>query len=566
MKLLAGEMASILASRRGQRPRIGILIRFLLILGAMITVYAVVFKLLMLREGQEQTWITAFYWVLTVMSTLGFGDITFHTDAGRLFSMLVLLSGMLFLLVLLPFIFIEFFYQPWMEAQKTANTPRSLKPGTRGHVIVTHLDAVAANLIQRLERYKHPYVLLVDDTEEGLRLLEHGYRVVIGALDDPETYRSICAASAGLIAATGGDAENTLVASTVREVSESVRIVATADDLASIDVLALAGCQQVLHLSSMLASSLARRVSGVDHRAHVIGEYGRLVIAEANTSGTRLVGRTVRDSEVRERSGAGIVGIWQRGAYESAAPDTVLSEGTVLLLAGTREQLDAYDREFGDPQEPERSVLILGGGRVGRATAKALRQRSIEYRIVERDASRPGQDDRWVLGNAAELEILKAAGIDEATTIVITTHDDQTNVYLTLYCRNLRPSAKILSRATSPRNVSSLHRAGADFVLSYASMGGSMLFNSLDAGSVLHVAEGLTLFRVEVPPSLQGKTLIESSIRPRTGATVVAIEDRGGERVISPPADAVLSAEGRLVLIGGLEAEQSFLQHFVEEQ
>ena len=68
MKMLAGEMASILAAR-GQRPRIGVLIRFLLVLALMVTTFAVVFKLLMAREGQEQTWVTAFYWVLTVMST-----------------------------------------------------------------------------------------------------------------------------------------------------------------------------------------------------------------------------------------------------------------------------------------------------------------------------------------------------------------------------------------------------------------------------------------------------------------------------------------------------------------
>ena len=85
MKMLAGEIASILSSR-GRRPRIGTLIRFLVILGFMVVAYATIFKLLMAREGQEHSWITSFYWVLTVMSTLGFGDITFHTDVGRLFS------------------------------------------------------------------------------------------------------------------------------------------------------------------------------------------------------------------------------------------------------------------------------------------------------------------------------------------------------------------------------------------------------------------------------------------------------------------------------------------------
>ena len=49
----------------------------------MILLYTVLFHLLMDYEGQEHTWLTGFYWTLTVMSTLGFGDITFHTDLGR---------------------------------------------------------------------------------------------------------------------------------------------------------------------------------------------------------------------------------------------------------------------------------------------------------------------------------------------------------------------------------------------------------------------------------------------------------------------------------------------------
>ena len=561
MKLLAGEMASILATR-GQRPRIGVLVRFVVVLVLMVTIYAAIFLLLMAREGQDQTWVTAFYWVLTVMSTLGFGDITFNGDAGRLFSILVLMSGMLFLLVLLPFIFIEFFYQPWTAAQTAARTPRALKRGTRDHVIITHLDAVSAAFIRRLERYHHDYALLVEDTDEGLRLLDHGYRVVVGAVDNPETYRALQARDAALIAATGSDTTNTLIASTVREVSDTVRIIATANDAASIDVLALAGCHQILHLTSQMGTSLARRVTGGDHRAHTIDSFGRLLVAEANTSGTELVGKTIKDSEVRARSGAGIVGVWERGAFQPSAPDTVLTENTVLLLAGTREQLAAYDEAFGDRILPKSSVLILGGGRVGRVTARALLQRKIDYRVVERDPSRPGQDERWVIGNAAELEVLKEARIDEATTIIITTHDDDVNVYLTLYCRKLRPSAKILSRATDQRNVSSIHRAGADFVLSYAAMGASLLFNALDMGGVMSIAEGLNLFRVKVPNSLQGKSLADSSIRFRTGATVVALDDQQGNRTINPPADAKLPRGGRLILVGDQEAEQSFLKSF----
>ncbi len=86
-----------------------LLLKFLLVLVLLVTVYSIAFHFLMALEGREYSWITGFYWTLTVMTTLGFGDITFHTDLGLLFSILVLITGVIFLLTLLPFIFIRFF-------------------------------------------------------------------------------------------------------------------------------------------------------------------------------------------------------------------------------------------------------------------------------------------------------------------------------------------------------------------------------------------------------------------------------------------------------------------------
>ena len=91
------------------------------------------------------------------------------------------------------------------------------------------------------------------------------------------------------------------------------------------------------------------------------------------------------------------------------------------------------------------------------------------------------------------------------------------NIYLTIYCRRLRPDIQIISRATRERNVSTLHRAGADFVLSYASMGATAIFNYLRRGGVVVVAEGLQLAETPVPDALAGKSLAEAAIPQRSG-------------------------------------------------
>ena len=111
MKFAASQVMHFVSQRRTKR-NLRVLFRFFLVLGAMITGYSVLFHYVMMYEGREESWVTGFYWTLTVMSTLGFGDITFESDLGRLFSIIVLLSGIVFLLILLPFTIIQFLYAP----------------------------------------------------------------------------------------------------------------------------------------------------------------------------------------------------------------------------------------------------------------------------------------------------------------------------------------------------------------------------------------------------------------------------------------------------------------------
>jgi Trk K+ transport system NAD-binding subunit len=183
----------------------------------------------------------------------------------------------------------------------------------------------------------------------------------------------------------------------------------------------------------------------------------------------------------------------------------------------------------------------------------------VDYRIVEVLPELIGDPEKYVLGSAADLEVLERAGIRETSTVIITPNDDDLNVYLTIYCRQLRPDIQILSRATHERNVATLHRAGADSVLSYASMGASAVLNLLQRSKILMVAEGLDLFKVRIPASLAGQTIAESSIRERTGCSVVAIQTERGMEVVPDPFET-LPSDADIVLIGTARAEGRFLE------
>lgn len=528
-----------------------------------------VFHVLMKTEGRSENyhWFDGFYWTMVTMSTLGYGEITFNEWPGKLFSIGVMLFGMLSMLVILPFAFIRFAYEPWIEAQNEARTPRKLGINMRDHVIVTNFDAVSRALIHKLKQYNIAYVLLVRDKNEALRLHDEGFSVAVGELDDPEFYSNVRVEQCAMVVATGKDEANANIAFTVRElVDNRVRVVTLAKSEASVDILELAGSSNVIRLGELLGQFLARRTIANDAMAHVIGHFDELLIAEAMVMGTPLVGKTLSECNFREMTNTSVVGVWERGEYKGAGPDTKVNESTVLVLAGSKNMIQHYNEIFCIYQKEESHIVILGGGRVGRATARALAKRGLKYKIVEELPDRIRNEKYYVQGSAARIEILEKANIADASAVIVTTGNDDTNIYLTIYCRKLFPDVQIISRANRERNISTLHRAGADFVASYASMGANIIFNLLKHSDILMLAEGLNVFRIELPDDLEGKSLIESEIRERTGCSVIAIqrEINGKDtHIVHFSPSEVLKSDDELVLIGTIESEEIFLKTYV---
>ena len=564
MKFFTSQISFFL-SNRNTKVKIWRLIRFLLGLSALIVLYSIIFHFIMLYEGQEHSWVTGFYWTLTVMSTLGFGDITFTSDLGRAFSVIVLLSGMVSLLILLPFTFIEFFYAPWLEAQSRARAPRELPEDTKNHVIITHLDPISRSLIEKLDQYNYEYVLLVNDLPKALDLYDEGFRVVFGELDDPETYKRLRVEKAAMVFTLGTDMVNSNISNTVRELDENVTIVATANSADSVDLLKMAGANHVIQLGQMLGKSLSRRTIGQDSRVHVVGRFGDLIVAEATAHGTPLVGKTIAESKLREELNINVVGIWERGNFIKPLPGTTIKKESVLLLAGSIDQLRNYDEHMAIYGSNDHPVIIVGAGRVGRGVAAAFEERGMDYRVIDKNPDRIKDSDKFILGSGEDMDVLEQAGIHDSPCIIITTHDDDMNIYLTIYARRIRPDIQIISRATLQRNVSTLHRAGADFVMSYATMGANVVFNILERNDVVMIAEGLNVFNIETPESLSGKTLMESDIRQDTGCSILSIKT-DGEQHINPEPNTKLTEGSELVLIGSAEQESRFMDQYLEEK
>jgi Trk K+ transport system NAD-binding subunit len=185
--------------------------------------------------------------------------------------------------------------------------------------------------------------------------------------------------------------------------------------------------------------------------------------------------------------------------------------------------------------------------------------------MIEREeslrSSLEGVADQLFIGDAADLDLLMSAGLADAPSVLLTTNDDAMNIYLAVYCRRLNPEIRVISRITHERNVEAVHRAGADFVLSYPSLGAEGVMSLLQSRESVILGEGFDLYYVPVPSSLVGQVLATSQIRARTGLNVLALRLPDGE-VVPATASTILEPDCELVMLGSEPQRRDFTKEF----
>jgi Trk K+ transport system NAD-binding subunit len=565
MKFLPSQLAYLTTDREA-RQNLRALGKYVLFLVAQVVLYAVLFHVIKLNvEHEQHSWVTGFYWTLVVMSTLGFGDITFTSDIGRIFSIVVLLSGVVFLLVMLPFLFIRLFYAPWLEARVRLRAPREVPEGTKGHVIIAEFDAVAAGLVERLGAEHVPYFVIEPDPARAAQLFGDRVSVLMGENDNRLTYERAAVASARMVLANCEDTTNTNITITVREVAPELPVAAIVEEQDAVDILQLSGATSVLPLKHQLGDYLANRVDAGRPEAHVVGEFRGLQIAEVPARDAPFVGRTVRETKLRQQTGLSVVGFWERGKLRPAYPDTAIQADSVLVVAGTPQQMAALNALLPGEADLSAPVLVIGAGKVGHAAARSLKRKGLRVHVIDRTeaalAPIAGDVDGIFPGDAADRRLLEAAGILDARSLLLTTNEDAMNIYLAVYCRRLNARLRIVSRITHERNLEAIHRAGADFVLSYTTLGVEAVMSLLRGYPPVLLGEGVELFSVPVPPSLAGTPLLESAIGSKTGLSAVALK-RGDELIAPLSSEMVLESGTDLVMLGSHEQRAAFIREF----
>jgi voltage-gated potassium channel len=208
--------------------------------------------------------------------------------------------------------------------------------------------------------------------------------------------------------------------------------------------------------------------------------------------------------------------------------------------------------------------IICGFGKVGSATWEHIHRRSKDIVVIESNpdlAEMARSDGALVIeGDATHNDVLEAAGIQRARSLIACVRDDSDNLVIVLSAKALRGDLLVISRATEPESEGKLKLAGADRIVSPQTVGArriaAMALDPSKARFIDLVVEGdlveLEIEQIAIPDAspLAGNTLRSSRIRELSGATILAIEATQDGVQLNPDPDRPLTGGDVLMAIG----------------
>lgn len=237
----------------------------------------------------------------------------------------------------------------------------------------------------------------------------------------------------------------------------------------------------------------------------------------------------------------------------------ILLVGTTLEVLASRSRLLYKMRHL--QEKLDNHVVICGFGVKGRSALSYLRGNGYEGEVVVIDTERTALDAAnamgcaGVIGTSSDREVLSAACVEKARTVIISTRDDDVAVLTTLRVRELNPKASIIASCREEENVDLLDSSGADEVIVSSASAGRILGMAAEAPAAARVindlltsGEGLDIEEREVRPGEVGlvEGQDEAAIAISRDGEILRLNDprlgslRPGDHVISiteqPPA------------------------------
>lgn len=173
----------------------------------------------------------------------------------------------------------------------------------------------------------------------------------------------------------------------------------------------------------------------------------------------------------------------------------------VLLVGTTLSALTETSRQITRIKRWRRRAsghtVVVGYGTKGRAAVNALQAENPNAVIAVVDSnpqaleSASARELTTISGSGATRDVLAAASVSRAASVIVAVDRDEACVLVTLTARQLAPSARIVAAVRSSSSVKILHQCGADTVVVSQETAGRLLGVATTSPTVVEAFEDL---------------------------------------------------------------------------
>lgn len=324
------------------RLRISLMIPLLLLV-----VGAVCYRVI---EGPEWTWSDAFYMSAISLTTVGYAETHPLSPEGRIFTIIFLFNGV-FVLFYTASEILRYIVSGQLTSVLGKERMERTLSHLKNHIIVCGFGRMGQLVCQEFERQKEAFVV-IDRNPEILNesKLEHGISLHGDAASDDVLKHAGVGCAKALVTTLPSDADNLYITLSARVLNEKLVIVARSEEEAAIPKLRRVGANHVIspYLIGGHRASQAVLKPTVGHFMEMTARHDfDFAIEEVLVeSGSKLCGKTIRDSRLHEDHGIIVLTIKSLSGEMAYNPqrDARLEPGSVLVVVGERNKMKEVKR------------------------------------------------------------------------------------------------------------------------------------------------------------------------------------------------------------------------------
>ncbi|MDT4898847.1 MAG: voltage-gated potassium channel [Acidobacteriota bacterium] len=300
------------------------------------------------------------YATIQTLTTVGYGDVTPQTTAGRIFASFYMIVGVGAVLYVLTST-VQTIVQSEMIATFGMRRRQREMSKLHDHFIICGAGRVGSRLIRELQRASVPFAVIEKDAQKVAHLIESGAPVVVGDATLEETLREVGVDRArGLAACLPDDADNVYAVLTARDLNHNLHIVARAVEEQAEPKLIKAGANRVVAPTITGSHRMAQALmkpAVADFMDSITAENLDLSFEQMEiATGSAYAGRKLRFTNILSELNIIIVAIRRRNSQMTFNPtgDAIIDAGDTLIAIGQAEALirmNALARGIGEQSD-----------------------------------------------------------------------------------------------------------------------------------------------------------------------------------------------------------------------